>query len=127
MPSVMAEQIPFITFSRLPHLVIFLNFSGLRLSKDTLILSIPFFFKMGEYFSKLVPFVVKVCSKILFCFFNSNKCSITEIIFFLTKGSPPVSLNFLTPNSLKTSINFMISSIVKTSCLGKKVTSSAIQ
>ena len=115
------------TFSRSPHFVISLYFIGLRLSKDTLILSIPFFFRIEEYFSKLVPLVVKVCSKILFCFFNSNKCSITEIMFFLTKGSPPVSLNFFTPNSLKTSINFMISSIVKTSCLGKKVTSSAIQ
>ena len=77
-----------------PPRVIALNLSGTKVSKLTLIESIPAAANSSPCFSNKVPLVVSVTSSIP----SISLIPLTNAaIFFRTKGSPPVSLIFFTP------------------------------
>ena len=122
-----ASLIPSKTFSIFPNLVILLYFSGLIVSRETLILLIPFSFSSLAYFFNNVPFVVSVISFRFVFSFLVLSFSINFIISFLTKGSPPVNLIFSTPSSIKLSHNLSISSKVSMSFRGRNCIFSFIQ
>ena len=118
---------PSSTCSNLPHLVIFLNFSGFRVSNDIFILLIPRSTSGFANFFNWLPLVVKVSSS-KNPFFRCLEIFLKKLrIFLLTKGSPPVILNFLIPISIKTEQTLSNSSNVNKSFFGKNCIFSDIQ
>ena len=126
-PASLAACMPLNTFSNRPHRVIFLNLSVLSVSSDTFIRVTPILASDSAKRSNWLPFVVRVSS---FNFPDLRWRDIEEknsIIFFLTKGSPPVIRNFSIPNLIKVVHTRSNSSRVRSSGFGRNVIFSDMQ